>query len=185
MHFGFESRTEKGSTLVGRQYTSPEQVLGEKVDARSDLYSFGVILYEMLYGGPPFKGVNIDQEHLHKTPNFEESSQRFTPSFLVNIIRKCLEKNRDLRYQTAMEIIDELEPTRRGPYAGAVGYFSFSGNMDTCIALRTLTVKGKTAYLQAGGGVVADSVPELEYEETLNKARALMRAIELARTGIE
>jgi anthranilate synthase component 1 len=85
----------------------------------------------------------------------------------------------------AMQIIEELEPTKRGPYAGAVGYFSFSGNMDTCIALRTLTVKGKTAYLQAGGGVVADSVPALEYEETLNKARALMRAIELARGGIE
>ena len=85
----------------------------------------------------------------------------------------------------AMEIIEELEPSKRGPYAGAVGYFSFSGNMDTCIALRTLTVKGNTAYLQAGGGVVADSVPELEYEETLNKARALVRAIELARAGIE
>ncbi len=85
----------------------------------------------------------------------------------------------------AMEIIEELEPTKRGPYAGAVGYFSFSGNMDTCIALRTLTVKRNTVYLQAGGGVVADSVPELEYEETLNKARALMRAIELARAGID
>jgi anthranilate synthase component I len=85
----------------------------------------------------------------------------------------------------AMEIIEELEPTKRGPYAGAVGYFSYSGNMDTCIALRTMTVKGNTAYLQAGGGVVADSVPELEYEETLNKARALMRAIELAQAGIE
>jgi anthranilate synthase component 1 len=85
----------------------------------------------------------------------------------------------------AMEIIEELEPTKRGPYAGAVGYFGYSGNMDTCIALRTMTVKGSTAYLQAGGGVVADSVPELEYEETLNKARALMRAIELARAGIE
>jgi anthranilate synthase component I len=85
----------------------------------------------------------------------------------------------------AMEIIEELEPTKRGPYAGAVGYFGYSGNMDTCIALRTMTVKGNTAYLQAGGGVVADSVPALEYEETLNKAKALMRAIELARAGIE
>jgi anthranilate synthase component I len=85
----------------------------------------------------------------------------------------------------AMEIIEELEPTKRGPYAGAVGYFGYSGNMDTCIALRTMTVKGTMAYLQAGGGVVADSVPELEYEETLNKAKALMRAIELARAGIE
>jgi anthranilate synthase component I len=85
----------------------------------------------------------------------------------------------------AMEIIEELEPTKRGPYAGAVGYFGYSGNMDTCIALRTMTVKGHTAYLQAGGGVVADSVPEMEYEETLNKARALMRAVELAQAGIE
>jgi anthranilate synthase component I len=85
----------------------------------------------------------------------------------------------------AMEIIEELEPTKRGPYAGAVGYFSYSGNMDTCIALRTMTVKGTRAFVQAGGGVVADSVPELEYEETLNKARALMRAIELARAGID
>jgi anthranilate synthase component I len=85
----------------------------------------------------------------------------------------------------AMEIIEELEPTKRGPYAGAVGYFGYSGNMDTCIALRTMTVKGDTAYLQAGGGVVADSVPELEFEETVNKARALMRAIELAQAGIE
>jgi anthranilate synthase component 1 len=85
----------------------------------------------------------------------------------------------------AMEIIEELEPTKRGPYAGAVGYFSYSGNMDTCIALRTMTVKGNAAFVQAGGGVVADSVPTLEYEETLNKARALMRAIELARAGIE
>ena len=85
----------------------------------------------------------------------------------------------------AMEIIEELEPTKRGPYAGAVGYFGFSGNMDTCIALRTLTVKGDMAYLQAGGGVVADSVPEKEYQETLNKAQALMRAIELVRAGIE
>jgi anthranilate synthase component I len=85
----------------------------------------------------------------------------------------------------AMEIIEELEPTKRGPYAGAVGYFSYSGNMDTCIALRTMTVKGNSAFVQAGGGVVADSVPELEYEETLNKARALMRAIELAQAGIE
>ncbi len=80
----------------------------------------------------------------------------------------------------AMEIIDELEPTRRGPYAGAVGYFSFSGNLDTCITIRTILVKDGVAYVQAGGGVVADSIPELEYQETLNKAQALLRAIELA-----
>ena len=79
----------------------------------------------------------------------------------------------------AMEIIDELEPHRRGPYAGAVGYFDFSGNMDTCIALRTLVVQDGTAYVQAGAGIVADSVPESEYQETLNKARGLLKAIEM------
>ena len=80
----------------------------------------------------------------------------------------------------AMQIIDELEPHRRGPYAGAVGYFDFSGNMDTCIALRTIVVQGDKAYVQAGAGIVADSVPENEWNETLNKARGLLRAIELA-----
>jgi anthranilate synthase component 1 len=80
----------------------------------------------------------------------------------------------------AMEIIDELEPHRRGPYGGAVGYVDFSGNMDTCIALRTIVFKGQTAYLQAGAGIVADSVPESEREETLNKAMGLLRALEIA-----
>jgi len=80
----------------------------------------------------------------------------------------------------AMEIIDELEPTKRGPYGGAVGYFDFSGNMDTCITIRTVVMDGQTAYVQAGGGIVADSVPETEFEETLNKARALLRAIQVA-----
>ena len=80
----------------------------------------------------------------------------------------------------AMEIIDELEPHRRGPYAGAVGYVDFTGNMDTCIALRTLVMQGQTVYVQAGAGIVADSVPESEYQETLNKARGLLKAIEIA-----
>jgi anthranilate synthase component 1 len=84
----------------------------------------------------------------------------------------------------AMEIIDELEPHRRGPYGGAVGYIDFSGNMDTCIALRTIVFKGQTAYLQAGAGIVADSVPELEREETLNKAMGLLRALEIAEAPI-
>ena len=74
----------------------------------------------------------------------------------------------------AMEIIDELEPHRRGPYGGAVGYIDFSGNMDTCIALRTMVLKGQTVYLQAGAGIVADSVPANEREETLNKAARLV-----------
>ena len=83
----------------------------------------------------------------------------------------------------AMQIIDEFEPTRRGPYAGAIGYVDFSGNMDTCIALRTMVMCGGKVYIQAGGGVVADSVPESEYQETLNKARALIRAVEVAEEG--
>ncbi len=85
----------------------------------------------------------------------------------------------------AMEIIDELENTRRGPYAGAVGYFSFSGNMDTCINIRTILVKGKDAYIQAGAGIVSDSVPAKEYQETVNKAKAMIKAIELAEKGLE
>ncbi|HEY8503810.1 MAG TPA: anthranilate synthase component I [Gemmataceae bacterium] len=84
----------------------------------------------------------------------------------------------------AMEIIDELEPHRRGPYGGAIGYIDFSGNMDTCIALRTLVLLGQTAYLQAGAGIVADSVPASEYEETLNKAMGLLRAIDVAETQL-
>ena len=84
----------------------------------------------------------------------------------------------------AMQIIDEVEPQKRGPYAGAVGYIDFTGNMDTCIALRTLVLQGKTAYVQAGGGVVYDSVPADEYEETVNKARGLLKAIEIAETQL-
>lgn len=85
----------------------------------------------------------------------------------------------------AMEIIDELEGDRRGTYAGCVGYFSFSGNLDCCITIRTILIKDKTAYIQAGAGIVADSKPAKEYQETLNKARALIRAIELAERGLE
>jgi len=85
----------------------------------------------------------------------------------------------------AMEIIDELEPVRRGPYAGAVGYFGVSGTMDTCITIRTLVFAGGRAYLQAGAGIVADSVPEREYQECLNKARALLRAIDMAKESAQ
>jgi anthranilate synthase component I len=85
----------------------------------------------------------------------------------------------------AMEIIDELEPEARGPYGGALGYFSFSGNMDMAITIRTMIVKGKTAFVQAGAGIVADSVPEREYVESKNKAAALFAAIETAERGID
>jgi anthranilate synthase component 1 len=77
----------------------------------------------------------------------------------------------------AMEIIDELENVRRGLYAGAVGYFSYDGNMDVCIAIRTIIFKDEVGYVQAGAGIVFDSNPETEYEETFNKARALMEVI--------
>jgi anthranilate synthase component 1 len=80
----------------------------------------------------------------------------------------------------AMEIIEELEPMKRGPYAGAVGYFSYSGNMDTCITIRTLIIKGDKVYVQAGAGVVSDSVPAKEYAETVNKAMGMMKAVEMA-----
>lgn len=79
----------------------------------------------------------------------------------------------------AMEIIDTLEPHRRGPYAGAIGYLDYGGNMDTCIALRTMVIIGSKVYVQAGAGIVADSDPTAEYHETLSKARGLLRAIEL------
>ena len=79
----------------------------------------------------------------------------------------------------AMEVIDEIEPHRRGPYGGAVGYFDYRGNMDTCIALRTMVIKDGIVHVQAGCGVVADSDPDAEYEETVNKAKALIHAIEV------
>lgn len=85
----------------------------------------------------------------------------------------------------AMEIIDELETTRRGPYGGAIGYFSYSGSMDTAITIRTALMRGGRCYWQSGGGVVADSDPTLEYEETCNKAMAMRRALELAERGLE
>jgi anthranilate synthase component 1 len=80
----------------------------------------------------------------------------------------------------AMEIIAELEKCKRGPYAGAVGYFGFDGNFDSAITIRTVIIDKKKAYVQAGAGIVADSVPQCEYEETQNKARGMMKALALA-----
>ena len=84
----------------------------------------------------------------------------------------------------AMEIIEDLEPTRRGPYAGAVGYFSFSANMDFCITIRTVIIKDHTIYIQVGAGIVADSEPDKEWSETVNKAKAMMKALEMAKDGL-
>jgi len=83
----------------------------------------------------------------------------------------------------AMEIIEELERTRRGIYAGGVLYMDFAGNLDSCIALRTMVVKNGVAYVQAGGGIVADSTPDGEYQESVNKSRALLTALESAHRG--
>jgi anthranilate synthase component 1 len=82
----------------------------------------------------------------------------------------------------AMEIIEELENTKRGPYAGCIGYFGFSGNMDTCITIRTIIIKDGFAYIQAGAGIVSDSQPKREYYESLNKAKAMMEAIKELRS---
>jgi anthranilate synthase component 1 len=85
----------------------------------------------------------------------------------------------------AMEIIDELEPVKRGVYSGAVGYISWSGNMDTAIAIRTAVIKDKTLHIQAGAGIVADSVPQNEWDETMNKGRAIFRAVAMAAAGLK
>ena len=85
----------------------------------------------------------------------------------------------------AMEIIDQMEPVKRGVYGGAVGYLSWNGNMDTAIAIRTAVIKDGVLNIQAGAGVVADSVPRLEWKETLNKGRALFRAVAMAESGLD
>ena len=82
-----------------------------------------------------------------------------------------------------MEIIKELEPIRRGIYGGFIIYTDFAGNLDSCIAIRTMLMQGKRAYLQAGAGIVADSDPETEFQECMNKAQALLRAVEMARAS--
>jgi anthranilate synthase component 1 len=85
----------------------------------------------------------------------------------------------------AMEIIDELEPVKRGVYSGAVGYLSWNGNMDTAIAIRTAVIQDGTLHIQAGAGIVADSQPDLEWKETMNKGRAVFRAVAMAEAGID
>ncbi len=85
----------------------------------------------------------------------------------------------------AMEIIDELEPVKRGVYSGAVGYLSWNGNMDTAIAIRTAVIQDQTLHIQAGAGIVADSIPELEWKETMNKGRAIFRAVAMAEAGLD
>ena len=117
---------------------------------------------------------------------YEKEEQELVDSFTPTIRDMVKQNKLDLeqaRQETAREIIEELEPARRGPYAGLVGYFSFNGNFDSCITIRTMLVTGAKVFVQAGAGIVADSVPENEYSETLNKAKALFRAIQMARGG--
>jgi anthranilate synthase component 1 len=85
----------------------------------------------------------------------------------------------------AMEIIEELETSQRGPYAGAVGYFSFSGNMDFCIVIRTILIRNNTVYFQVGAGIVADSQPENEFQETINKGKAMLKALQMVKEGLD
>ena len=85
----------------------------------------------------------------------------------------------------AMEIIEELEPTRRGIYGGAIGYLSFNGDMDLAIAIRTAVIKDETVYIQSGGGIVADSNEEAEWQETQNKAMAVVKAVRMVQKGLD
>ncbi|MFW6161917.1 MAG: anthranilate synthase component I [Planctomycetota bacterium] len=122
---------------------------------------------------------------MHITSNVEGLLDRERHS-AFDVLRACLPAGTvsGAPKVRAMEIIDEMEPTRRGPYAGAVGAIDYFGNINTCITLRTIVFSGGKAYVQAGGGIVADSVPALEYDETINKAKALLRAIEVAERQI-
>jgi serine/threonine protein kinase/uncharacterized protein HemY len=108
-NFGIEAKPERGSTLIAKQYTSPEQVLGEKVDARSDLYVFGIVMYEMTYGSAPFAGQDVELQHLKKIPSFPEVARHAVPIFLMKIMQKCMRKDRHKRYASAEEILEELE----------------------------------------------------------------------------
>jgi anthranilate synthase component 1 len=125
-------------------------------------------------------GIERYSHVMHIVSNVEGSLREGLDSF--DVLRACFPAGTvtGAPKVRAMEIIEELEPVRRGPYAGAVGYFSYSGNMDTCITIRTLIIKGGKVYVQAGAGIVADSSPDREYLETMNKAMGMMKAVDMA-----
>lgn len=108
-NFGIDAAWERGNTLVSRQYSSPEQLMGQKVDGRADLYAFGVVLYEMIYGKPPFGGQDVELQHLKKIPAFPKTYPHPVPSFLLRIMQRCLQKENTRRYTNAEEILEELE----------------------------------------------------------------------------
>ena len=116
----------------------------------------------------------VSGELLHDVPTFKVVADTFPAGTLSGAPK-----------YRAMEIIDELEPSKRGIYAGAVGYLGFNGDMDVAIAIRTGVIKNNMLYVQAGAGIVADSVPESEWMETQNKARAVLRAAELVNLGLD
>ena len=130
-------------------------------------------------------GVERYSHVMHMVSNVEGSLRKDLDA--IDVIKACFPAGTvsGAPKVRAMEIIEELEPSRRGPYAGSVGYFGFSGSMDMCITIRTILVKDGIAYVQAGAGIVADSDPENEYVETLNKAKGMMKAVELAEKGLE
>ncbi len=139
------------------------------------------------YGTVRLDDVMTVERYSHVMHITTHVSGRLRPQFhALDALRACLPAGTvsGAPKVRAMEIIDELEPHRRGPYAGAVGYVDYTGNMDTCIALRTMVVLDNRVYVQAGAGIVYDSVPSREYEETLNKARGLLKAIELAERNL-
>ncbi len=129
-------------------------------------------------------GVERYSHVMHMVSNVEGKLEKNLDAF--DVLRACFPAGTvtGAPKVRAMEIIDELEPIKRGPYAGSVGYFSYSGNMDTCITIRTLIIKDGKVYVQAGAGIVADSVPEREYTETVNKAMGMMKAVEMAERGL-
>jgi serine/threonine protein kinase len=108
-NFGIDAKWEKGSTLVFKQYSSPERILGQKVDARTDIYSLGVLLYEMLYGKAPFSGQDVELQHLKQAPSFPDTSPLPVPVFLLKIMQKCLHKDPKRRYSNGEQILEELE----------------------------------------------------------------------------
>jgi anthranilate synthase component I len=134
------------------------------------------------FGSVSLTEVMIVERYSHVMHISSEVSGRLKPELdAFDALRACLPAGTvsGAPKVRAMEVIDEVEPHRRGPYGGAVGYLDYRGNMDTCIALRTMVVANNTVYVQAGCGVVADSQADAEYEETVNKARAMIRAIEI------
>ena len=108
-NFGIDAKWEKGSTFVSKQYASPERILGQRVDARTDLYSLGIVLYEMLYGKAPFAGQDVELQHLKQAPAFPDTHPLPVPVFLLKIMQKCLHKDPKRRYHNADQILEELE----------------------------------------------------------------------------